>query len=102
MRRPPWVVVAAKCPHMNDTASIHELDLAIPDMDNLGAEKEVAALLEGLPGVVSVRLLERGAFLQYRPATITHQQICTVLQLAGFRASTFQDSATGATGTSSQ
>ena len=40
--------------------------------------------------------------LHYRPETISHLQICTVLQDAGFRASTFQDSASGKTGVSSQ
>jgi hypothetical protein len=87
---------------MNTDQPTQELDLAIPDMDSGTAETEVARLLEKLPGLIQVRLLERGAFIRYHAETITHQQICEVLRRAGFRASTFQDSASGETGLSSQ
>ena len=87
---------------MNKEQPAQELDLAIPDMDSATTEMEVARLLEKLPGVQQIRLVERGAFVRYLAEIITHQQICEVLRRAGFRASTFQDSASGETGVSSQ
>jgi hypothetical protein len=87
---------------MSQPQPLEELDLAIPDMDNPTAEERVAELLRDLPGVQFVRLIERGAFIRYNPVGIKHEQICTTLQNAGFRASTFQDSESGKTGRSSQ
>ena len=86
---------------MNDE-TLDELDLAIPDMDSPEAEKKAAVVLKGIPGVAEVRLIERGAFIRYRAATISHGKICRLIRQAGFRASTFQDSASGETGISSQ
>lgn len=85
-----------------DSTHLEELDLAIPDMDNEAAEAQVGGLLAKLPGVRSVRLVERGAFVRYNPIGITKEQICSLLQNSGFRASTFQDSLSGQTGKSSQ
>ena len=79
-----------------------ELDLAIPDMDSETAERAVQHSLEQLPGIASVRLLERGAFARYNPNVITQDQICIAVRQAGYRASIFQDSKTGRTGLSSQ
>ncbi len=79
-----------------------ELDLAIPDMDSEAGEIAVKAALHNLPGVVTVRLIERGAFIRYNPSTITKDQICTSIRNSGYRASVFQDSKTGQTGLSSQ
>lgn len=79
-----------------------ELDLAIPDMDTEAAEKTVMASLEQLPGVLSVRLLERGAFIRYNPSAINPDQLCAGVRQAGYRASVFQDSKSGRTGHSSQ
>ncbi|HYR59200.1 MAG TPA: hypothetical protein VEO95_11240 [Chthoniobacteraceae bacterium] len=79
-----------------------ELDLMIPDMDTANLESKVKAILEMLPGIHSVRLIERGAFIRYNPLGIDKDEICTAIRQAGFRASTFQDSKTGATGISSQ
>jgi hypothetical protein len=79
-----------------------ELDLAIPDMDSETAELAVKASLEQLPGVIAVRLLERGAFAHYHPDVITKEQICFAVRQAGYRASVFQDSKSGKTGVSSQ
>ena len=79
-----------------------ELDLAIPDMDSETAELSVKNSLEKLPGIISVRLLERGAFARYNPNVINKDQICIAVRQAGFRASVFQDSKTGQTGLSSQ
>jgi copper chaperone CopZ len=79
-----------------------ELDLMIPDMDTESAEAEVKGILDGLPGIQAVRLVQRGAFIRYDAATMNHEQICAMIRKAGFRASTFQDSKTGKTGVSSQ
>jgi len=86
------------------TEHIHaeELDLAIPDMDSESAEKAVQASLQQLPGVLAVRLLERGAFIRYNSDAITPDQLCAGVRQAGFRASVFQDSKSGRTGHSSQ
>ena len=79
-----------------------ELDLAIPDMDSETAEMAVKASLERLPGMIAVRLIERGAFARYNPNVINMDQICLAVRQAGYRASIFQDSKTGRTGVSSQ
>jgi hypothetical protein len=87
---------------MSTPLPVEELDLAIPDMDSEVAETQVAKLLKDTPGIVQVRLMERGAFVRYRQGVIDHKQICTLIRNAGFRASTFQDSESGETGVSSQ
>jgi hypothetical protein len=79
-----------------------ELDLAIPDMDSAKAESDVKASLEQLPGMITARLIERGAFARYNPNVITKDQICIAVRQAGYRASIFQDSKSGKTGRSSQ
>ncbi len=79
-----------------------ELDLAIPDMDSETAEIAVQNALTKLPGIITVRLVERGAFARYNPNVITQDQICIAVRQAGFRASIFQDSKSGRTGVSSQ
>ncbi len=85
----------------NSSAITSELDLAIPDMDSATAEERVKAALEGLPGIEAVRIVERGAWLRHRPATIGADQICAAIRHAGYRPSIFQDSS-GRTGRSSQ
>jgi hypothetical protein len=85
----------------HDTAT-EELDLAIPDMEGAAAQAQVSDLLRDVPGIVEMRVIERGAFVRYRPSAIDHNQICALIRKAGFRASTFQDSASGKTGISSQ
>jgi hypothetical protein len=84
-----------------DTAT-QELDLAIPDMDGPAAQAQVGDLLRDVPGIVEMRVMDRGAFVRYRPDAINHNQICALIRKAGFRASTFQDSESGKTGISSQ
>ena len=79
-----------------------ELDLMIPGMDSPVSEERVKAVLEKLPGVRAVRLVSGGAWIRYNPIGIDKDQICTAIRQAGFRAATFQDSATGETGVSSQ
>jgi hypothetical protein len=78
-----------------------EVDLAIPNMHSPADESRAGKILKGLPGVTSVRLVQRGAWVSYHPQTITHSGICNALRRFGFRASTFQDSATGVTGLTS-
>jgi hypothetical protein len=87
---------------MSNESNLADLDLAIPDMDSTAAQSQVATLLKDIPGIAEVRTIERGAFIRYRAAAISHEQICALLQRAGFRASTFQDSESGKTGQSSQ
>lgn len=79
-----------------------ELDLMIPDMDTEGAERQVKEVLERLPGIRFVRLVQRGALVRYNPVGIGPEEITTAIRQSGFRASTFQDSKTGRTGVSSQ
>ena len=91
-------------PHKTEFNHIptEELELAIPDMDTGRAEVRMKEILERLPGIQAVRLLERGAFIRYNPLGIDKDRICAAIRQSGFRASTFQDSKTGATGVSSQ
>jgi len=82
-------------------ATNEEVDLAIPNMHSREEETRAGQILRGLPGVTGVRLVQRGAWIAYRPATITHERICAALRHVGFRVNTFQDSATGFVGSSS-
>ena len=86
--------------HMPDTTSSHELDLAIPDMDSAEAEERVRSVLADLPGIQTVRLIERGAYIRHR-SSVTPSQICEAVRKSGYRASIFQDDA-GHVGRSSQ
>lgn len=74
----------------------------IPDMDTEGTEEQVKAVLEQLPGIRAVRLVQRGAWVRYNAKGISPDEICTAIRQSGFRASVFQDSLTGRTGVSSQ
>jgi copper chaperone CopZ len=74
-----------------------DLDLAIPDM-----ALTVKASLQNLPGIISVLVAGRGAFVRYNPRAINRDQICAAIRQVGYRASVFQDSKTGQTGQSSQ
>ena len=78
-----------------------EVDFAIPNMHSPEDEARAGQILKGLPGVTGVRLVQRGAWVSYHPQTISHGRICDALRGGGFRASTFQDSATGETHNSS-
>jgi hypothetical protein len=86
---------------MSASLPCNEVDLAIPDMDSHLAEEKVKAALEGIKGIETVRLVERGAWLRHQPDVITADQICQAIRQAGYRASVFQDT-TGRTGLSSQ
>ena len=80
---------------------LEELDLSVPDMRFPDEERRVEDLLRGLPGVSSMLIVQSGVWIAYRPTTITPAQILASLHAAGFRASTFQDSESGKTGSSS-
>jgi len=82
-------------------ATNDEVDLAIPNMHSRDEEVRAGQILRALPGVTGVRLVQRGAWVAYRAATISHERICLALRHAGFRVNTFQDSATGFVGSSS-
>jgi hypothetical protein len=80
---------------------LEELDLSVPDMRFPEEERRVETLLRGLPGVASVLIVQSGVWIAYRPTAIMPEQILSTLHAAGFRASTFQDSESGKTGSSS-
>lgn len=80
------------------TDSLEELDLAIPDMHSEADEMKASEALRNLPGVGTVRFVQRGAWISYRSSAISKDEICDALRKAGFRASVFQDSKTGRTG----
>jgi len=75
------------------TESIHvdELDLAILDMDSGIAELAVKTSLQKLPGIISVLVVGRGAFVRHDPRAINKDQICAALRQAGYRASVYQE-----------
>ena len=77
------------------TVTNEEVDFSIPNMHSPAEEVRAGQILRELPGVTGVRLVQRGAWVSYHPQTISHDRICDALRHGGFRASTFQDSATG-------
>lgn len=79
-----------------------ELDLMIHNMDTPAQEVTVQGLLAGLPGVRAARIIQGGVWLRYNAPAISKEQITAALHNAGFRAGVFQDSKSGATGTSSR
>jgi hypothetical protein len=69
-------------------------------MDSPEAEERVRGILSDLPGIESVTLIERGAYVRHR-SSVTPGQICEAIRKGGYRASIFQDDA-GHVGRSSQ
>lgn len=86
----------------SNSAPAEELDLMIPDMDSAETETSVQSVLQRLPAIQAVRIIQRGAWIRYNPLGISPDEICTAIRQSGFRASIFQDSKTGRTGVSSQ
>lgn len=84
------------------SAPAEELDLMVPDMDSAETEMSVQKVLQKLPAIQAVRIIERGVWIRYNPLGITPDEICTEIRRSGFRASIFQDSKSGRTGVSSQ
>ena len=78
--------------------TMEELDIAIPDMLTESDEMRAGQTLKRLPGVGGVRMVQRGALVSYRAASITKDEICHALRELGYRASVFQDSKTGQLG----
>lgn len=84
----------------NSLRPLEQLDLSIPNMDTGMAESAVSGLLSRLPGVNNVRLIERGAWIEYDSSGISAPHIVSMLHRAGFRAGMFQDSKSGHMGSS--
>jgi len=78
---------------------IATLDLAISDMNTQALEERAAAVLRSLHGVHQTAIIERGANVHYYPAQVSPDRIIQELKSAGLKATLFQDSATGKTGT---
>jgi copper chaperone CopZ len=91
----------SESPH-HQPAPSEELDLMIHDMHTLDDEEKVKAVLEKLPAIQAVRLVEGGAWIRYNPIGIGKDEIITSIRQVGYRASNFQDSKSGDTGVSSQ
>lgn len=77
--------------------SLAELDLAIPDMLVEADEIKASQTLRQLPGVNAVRVVQRGAWVNYRTNVISKDEICSALRSVGLRAGVFQDSQSGQT-----
>ena len=86
----------------SSSAPSEEVDLMIPDMDSAETETSVQNVLQKLPAIRAVRIIERGVWIRYNPIGISSDEICTAIRQSGFRASIFQDSKSGRTGVSSQ
>ena len=78
-----------------------ELDLSVSNMGSPALEEQARALLEDLPGIKALRLVERGIWIRYLPRRITADEILVAIRRAGFHAAIFQDSASGRTGSAS-
>jgi hypothetical protein len=86
----------------SSSAPAEELDLMVHDMDSAETETRVQGVLQKLPAIQAVRIIQRGVWIRYNPLGISPDEICTAIRQSGFRASIFQDSKTGRTGVSSQ
>lgn len=75
-----------------------ELDVAVANMDTKIMEERAGEIVRQLPGVEAARLIPGGIWMRYRPEDIDQKRIMQALSDEGFRATLFQDSATGKTG----
>jgi hypothetical protein len=75
-----------------------ELDVAIANMGTEAAEERAGEVVRRIPGVEAARLIPGGIWMRYRPANVDEKRIMRTLSDEGFRATLFQDSATGKTG----
>jgi hypothetical protein len=75
-----------------------ELDVAIANMDTEAQEERAAEVVRRIPGVEAARLIPGGIWMRYRPKDVDEKRIMHALADEGFRATLFQDSATGKTG----
>lgn len=85
---------------MEPLSTPRELELAISNMDSGIAEFAVKTALQNLPGIISVLLIGRSAFLRYDPRHLDSGKICDTVSQAGYRARIFQDSEIGEPGNS--
>jgi hypothetical protein len=83
---------------MKTSTPIEELDLAIADMDLPETEKRAQAALKSLSGILKVRIIERGCWVEYDSQLATPEKICAALASAGLTATVFQDSKSGKEG----
>jgi hypothetical protein len=75
-----------------------ELDVAIANMDTEAQEERAAEVVRGIPGVEAALLIPGGIWMRYRPNDTDPKSIMQALGDEGFRATLFQDSASGKTG----
>lgn len=75
-----------------------ELDLAIANMNTEILEQRASEVVRRIPGVEAARLIPGGIWMRYRPSDTDERRIIKALHDEGFRATLFQDSATGKTG----
>lgn len=75
-----------------------ELDVAIANMDTEILEEKASEAVRRIPGVEAARLIPGGIWMRYRPGDTDQKRILQALSDEGFRATLFQDSATGKTG----
>ena len=83
---------------MNTATNIEELDLAIASMDLPETEKRAQAALKSLSGILKVRIIERGCWVEYDSQLTSPETICGALEKAGLKATVFQDSKSGKEG----
>lgn len=85
----------------SSTPALEEIDLAVSDMNSPGEQLHAQQVLQALPAIRGMRFVERGIWISYNPVGIAPGQIVSALRNAGFRASVFQASETGQTGSAS-
>lgn len=83
---------------MKTSSNIEELDLAIAGMDLPETEKRAQAALKSLSGILKVRIIERGCWVEYDSQLASRDKICAALASAGLEATVFQDSKSGEEG----
>ncbi len=85
-----------------DGPPLEELDLVLSTMQTPEEERLVQQALEGIPGIQAARIVPEGAWIRYEPGRVTKEQVCAVLNEAGFAPQFFQDSLSGETAEVSQ
>ncbi|MEO6053980.1 MAG: hypothetical protein ABIP97_08220 [Chthoniobacterales bacterium] len=82
----------------HSTQPHEQLDLAILNMDTHDMESLAQSTLNALPGIHTARIVERGAWIEYNPESISKEEITHALEQSGLRVGIFQDSKSGRTG----
>ncbi len=89
---------AKREPNFMKDHTLEELDIAIPDMLTEADEVKAGEMLRQLHGVAGVRVVQRGALVAYRAASITKDEICHALRQVGYRGQRFPGFEDGADG----